>query len=447
MWPSKNTRATYAEYSLFEEIRRAIRLNHPNLVRYYDAFELNEQTPFGDKIQVGVLEYVNGGDLLRFMRQQPAEPIIKEVVIGVMSGLQYLHSCGIIHRDMKPENILLQQEGDRLIPKIADFGISKVLSESGSGNSSLVIGSIEYMAPEQFNLGRYGNNGQQHTNLDLWSLGVIIYELFHGQPPFGRTAQGIPRDEIMRNILEHPLDDFGPIPEPFRQIAQRCLVRSAAQRAQSVDELFDILYRYGMVIQPGSGTTIMLPQKIDVSKMETEPIRRPSGIVQPTPVDPPVEPVKKVMPPPVEQPKVSRTQSAFTQSLAWQPVWLLPLVSAAVAYYVYENRVDIFGKGTPISTLYLFPALLAVSLLVVNAIVSWSRREQSVGLSFFLLAFFTLPYYAIKALLAYDYAQQKIRYTQLKLELGAGYRVRRFPILLSHCHPCFVSCLYALARS
>ncbi|MBK8474195.1 MAG: protein kinase [Sphingobacteriales bacterium] len=126
---------------------------------------------------------------------------------GIMEGLRYLLAMASPHRDLKPENILIQDEQGVLTPKIADFGISKALRDADAGASSLVIGSVEYMAPEQFNVEKYGINKQLHTNLDLWSLGVMICEAFTGQAPFGKTQQGMARDEIMRNILTQDLNE------------------------------------------------------------------------------------------------------------------------------------------------------------------------------------------------------------------------------------------------
>lgn len=238
----KYTAKLPTKYSLFEEIKRVIALSHPNLVRYYDAFELHETSTFGDKIQVGVLEYINGGDLVHFMATQPTKETISQIIIGVMDGLRYLHHNHIIHRDIKPENILIQiTENNEIIPKIADFGISKALKE-GSAGSSLVIGSIEYMAPEQFNPAKYGINGALHTNLDIWALGCIITELLTGSAPFGKTASGTPRDEIMRNILDADIQTIiQKIPAPYQQVVQQCLVRNANQRAQNIDQLWNTL--------------------------------------------------------------------------------------------------------------------------------------------------------------------------------------------------------------
>ncbi len=231
------------KYSLFEEIKKSIRLNHTNLVRYYDAFEVASGTTFGDKIQIGVMEYINGGNLHDFLQTKPSLNSIREVFIGIMQGLQYLHTRPnpIIHRDLKPENILMQKEGDSLTPKICDFGISKVLGTEDKNSSTMVIGSVEYMAPEQFNGRKYGINGSLSTNLDIWSLGVMIFEAFEKAPPFGKTTMGFARDEVMRNILEKEDLNFSNLPLDFAQVCQLCLVKDANKRVQDLRPLINIL--------------------------------------------------------------------------------------------------------------------------------------------------------------------------------------------------------------
>lgn len=382
------------KYSLFEEIKRVISLSHPNLVRYYDAFELSETSSFGEKIQVGVLEYVSGGDLGKLLRQAPQPELNKELVIGIMSGLQYLHSQGIIHRDLKPENILLQPNNDAstLTPKIADFGISKVLSDSSSGNSSLVIGSIEYMAPEQFNLSRYGHNGRLQTNLDLWSLGVLVYEMFVGKAPFGKTQDGIARDEIMRNILEKPLDQIHTIPAPFDQIVQRCLVRSAGQRAQSVDELFELLYR---------------PVAANLSpRLSTAVIRRPHLATE------------QIAPKPYPTTDTN-TPSTNTISLAdvWRPTMLVPVVLAGAGIALGSMGWAWLTQATPQNMLWTgIGSTLAAALTWVIFGVVRARRYEFFA---YLLASMAWLYCGGRALLLYNYQQQKATYSQLKLQIGS----------------------------
>ena len=398
-----------AKYSLFGEIKRVIHLNHPNLVRYFDAFELADSSAFGDKIQIGVLEFINGGDLTKLMRTCPSYEVLRKIFIGIMEGLKYLHSKGIIHRDLKPENILIQKEDGQLIPKIADFGISKVLHESGSGASSLIIGSIEYMAPEQFNVVKYGKDDQLHTNLDLWSLGTMLYEAFTGSAPFGKTKQGVSRDEIMRNILEKNLTEIQKVPEPFRQIVRACLIRDASKRAQSIDQLFDLMYSYehgstrridntseisyGGNIGEGSssgGTSVMNKNRRTVNT-KVERSSNSSNYDVSVPED---------------KPKPSTTKSKKEESFS--AVMIIPFITAIIAYAFFESKRTIFGWDTPISSYIIYPALLCAGMGLINIFMIFFRSLQRSEIPAYLFSFLVLLYFLIKSLLIHHYTNSGI---------------------------------------
>ncbi|HRK27675.1 MAG TPA: serine/threonine-protein kinase [Chitinophagales bacterium] len=389
-----------AKYSLFEEIKRAIGLNHPNLVRYYDAFELQESSTFGDTIQVGVLEFINGGDLGRLLKQKPDLQTLTGVLIGIMQGLRYLHSMGIIHRDMKPENILLHKDTNGITPKITDFGISKVITDSSStGGSSLVIGSIEYMAPEQFNMQKFGNNGQLHTNLDLWSLGAIIYECFTGAAPFGKTQQGFSRDEIMRNIFDKEPPDMDKVPQPFRRVVERCLVRNASQRAQTVDELMEILYENpdARVVAAhtmlGSGTAV-LHANAGAGKLThqiADYFKDHAG--KPAATTP--KPTTKS-----SGTSVSADPDGFNPK-TWLPVGI-PILTALLGYLFADNNYSVFGGVNVVSNTYkIYPAVFCVCMAAVNIAALIIRQFKAFEIPVYALSFMALIYYIGKSWLTW----------------------------------------------
>ncbi len=236
-----------AKYDIISEINRMDDMSHPNLIRYYDADIISSINAIGEKeqIQVGIMEYANAGDISTLYAQtSPPLSVTKVIVKGILEGLQYLHNKGVIHRDLKPKNILLHKtESGQIITKIADFGISKrVTNVAYNDMSSQILGSVEYMAPEQFAGGVYGIDGKLGTNLDLWSLGIIIYEMFNKQLPFGSRTGGVNYEEILNNILFRDFDiDFSKVPTPFRAIVRRCLVKKASERALDAAELLHIL--------------------------------------------------------------------------------------------------------------------------------------------------------------------------------------------------------------
>ncbi|OWY19200.1 serine/threonine protein kinase [Sphingobacteriales bacterium UPWRP_1] len=231
-------------YGVMEELKKVMTFKHPNLVRYYDAVILDAPTMFDEnaKAQIGVMEYVNSGDLNDFMKTYPSMQELGKVVEGILEGLDYLHSKGVVHRDIKPQNILLHKENGQWIPKIADFGLAKRLNTFGDQSSKL-LGTMEYMAPEQFDSNKYGINGQIGTNVDIWSLGIILYEMFTGELPFGGRNSGTTHEQVMFNIMQKELStELDAIDEPYRSVVKQCLVKKATRRAANARQLIDILH-------------------------------------------------------------------------------------------------------------------------------------------------------------------------------------------------------------
>lgn len=224
-------------YSLYNEILRIIKLDHPNLVKYFDAFKKDYQNVVGEaeEMHVGVMEYVNGGDLGVYLRKDSKEKNLDtyDILKGILDGLAYLHAHKIIHRDIKPQNILLQMEGEKCIPKIADFSISKEISGELTSVSA-TVGTYEYMSPEQ--LGKVDEKLGLST--DVWSFGVLAYQMLKGELPFGSRRKGDSDGQIIANILskdrEVVLDD---LPTPFRGIIEKCLRKEPLLRYQQVSDI------------------------------------------------------------------------------------------------------------------------------------------------------------------------------------------------------------------
>ncbi len=232
------------KYDIISEINRMDSLVHPNLIRYFDATIIPSVNAIGEKeeTQVGIMEYADSGDISIFFKQKRNAATYKSIILGILKGIEYLHTQNIAHRDLKPKNILLSKETGKLVAKIADFGISKEISSRDTNVSSQLLGSVEYMAPEQFAPAVYGLNGKLTTNIDLWALGIILYEIFTQGLPFGSRTKGITYEQILNNILFQDLEiNYDLLPAPYDKIVRRCLVKHAGKRAQSATELIDIL--------------------------------------------------------------------------------------------------------------------------------------------------------------------------------------------------------------
>ncbi|NUP88260.1 MAG: molecular chaperone DnaK [Candidatus Sumerlaeia bacterium] len=200
------------------EARAAKRLSHPNIVRIHDMFEKGTKKFLS-------MEFIDGSDLKSILRTQgridPAEVI--RVASEVCIALAYAHRLEIIHRDIKPANIMITQRTRAV--KITDFGIAKSLSPADrSSTGTLVMGTPLYMAPEQVE----GKPVDART--DLYSLGVLMYELVSGKPPFN---EGNIEYHHLHTEPEPPAD----CPSLLRDVIMRCLAKPREERFQSADEL------------------------------------------------------------------------------------------------------------------------------------------------------------------------------------------------------------------
>jgi serine/threonine protein kinase len=227
--------------SVIKEIRKSIGFSHPNIIRYYNCFNDSFKDRMGREMveEYGVMEYANAGnfaDIIEGKRKLSIQQF-RAIVDGILSGLHYLHARQpvVIHRDLKPSNILLHEENGQLIPKICDFGISKELSgHTSTSTATGILGTIEYMAPEQLDMARFGENGQLQPSADLWALGCMLFEYFTGQAPFGKQSKRNSPAEIMNKILYHEPDPtlIQKIPEEYRAMVIGYLKKHAVERGQ-----------------------------------------------------------------------------------------------------------------------------------------------------------------------------------------------------------------------
>jgi Tol biopolymer transport system component/tRNA A-37 threonylcarbamoyl transferase component Bud32 len=211
------------------EAQMASSLNHPHIVSVYDIGEFEGR-------QYLVTEYVDGGTLKDWVKEKRRTPKeVAELLTGVADGLAAAHQAGILHRDIKPMNILVARNG---YAKLADFGLAK-LAENGTidlaarlpegpTRPGLVLGTIAYMSPEQA-------SGQAlDSRSDIFSFGVVLYEMLSGKRPFGGRTDL----EVLKTIIHGDLPPFSEeIPEVYRNVVEKALEKDPAERYQSMREM------------------------------------------------------------------------------------------------------------------------------------------------------------------------------------------------------------------
>lgn len=198
-------------------------LSHPNIVKVYNV-------SFGDRIQYIVMEYIDGITLKEYLEQQK-EIKWKEAIhftIQILRALQHAHEKGIVHRDIKPQNIMLLQDGTI---KVTDFGIARFSRSETRTMTDKAIGSVHYIAPEQ------ARGDITDEKADIYSVGVMLYEMITGQLPF--EADNAVSVAIMQLQTDpRPPREINPdIPDGLEEITLKAMQKNPAQRYQSAAEM------------------------------------------------------------------------------------------------------------------------------------------------------------------------------------------------------------------
>ncbi len=199
-------------------VTQCLNLKHPNLVNLFDV-----RTDSHGESWV-VMEYVNGSSLEDVLAAFPNGLPLDEVrdwLTGLVAGVSHLHERGIVHRDLKPANVY-RENGT---VKVGDVGLSKKLGSDRRGAHTQSVGTVYYMAPEVA-------RGQYGPEVDVYSLGIMLYELLTGRVPFmGETSAEI----LMKHLTAQP--DLATLPEQFRAVVSRALEKDPHQRTPNVEQL------------------------------------------------------------------------------------------------------------------------------------------------------------------------------------------------------------------
>ena len=223
-------------------IRHCLNLKHPNLLSVFDIREDAQ----GDNWVV--MEFVAGQALDEVVAANPTGMPAERALFwihGIGAGVSHLHDHGVVHRDLKPGNIF----NDQGVVKIGDYGLSKFISCSRRSGQTESIGTVHYMAPEVAN-GRYGKE------IDVYALGVVLYEMLTGRVPFEGESVG---EVLMKHLTAPP--DVSMLSEPYRSVVAKALEKDPAKRYSSAGDMLADLpkpqqaYDYGPAPTAGSRTS------------------------------------------------------------------------------------------------------------------------------------------------------------------------------------------------
>ncbi|MCX2933331.1 protein kinase [Mycobacterium sp. CVI_P3] len=227
--------ARYANDSQFltrfqREARAVARLKDPGLVAVYDqgGGGSSREAPFL------VMELIEGGTLRELLRERgPMPPHAAAAVLRpVLGGLATAHHAGLVHRDVKPENVLISDDGE---VKLVDFGLVRAVAEAGITSTSVILGTAAYLSPEQV------SNGAADARSDVYAVGILAYELITGATPFtGDNALAVAYQRIDHDV-PLPSSAIGGVPHQFDEFIAHATARDADQRFADAEEMAEDL--------------------------------------------------------------------------------------------------------------------------------------------------------------------------------------------------------------
>ncbi len=348
------------------EAQAAVRLKSEHTARVIDVGTLPDGRPYM------IMEYLEGNDLNQILRHHGPQPppIVCDLMLQVCEGLAEAHAIGIVHRDIKPSNFFITRRPDgSMLLKILDFGISKapINYDDNLTQTHSVIGTPSYMAPEQMKSGRDAD-----ARSDIWSMGVVMYQLLQGRPPFAADSYA---ELAIKVAQEPPTPLHVPLPPGFGSAILRCLEKYPNQRHQNVGELARMLAPYASdpvtAAQIATRTTRILHARAAQPSVEhgalpgqqSLPVGAGGGLATPIPLSPAALSPRSWPPSPSStdgRGQIGRSQ--LTQKTSRGRGWLiagamaLTILAASGGYIASTVMKDDIPASTPSSATAPSPA-------------------------------------------------------------------------------------------
>jgi serine/threonine-protein kinase len=234
-----------------QEARTSTMIKHKNLAMLYDFAQLEDGSYYM------VWEFIDGTNIQKWIAQNGPIPsrLTVEISIQALHGLEHLHSMGLIHRDISPENIMLSQDHHgKLLVKVIDFGIAKQLAEGDGGQgltqTGMFLGKLKYASPEQAGFLKEGEHLDPRS--DLYSFGIVMYEMLAGRAPFQATN---PHGYILKHVTEKPaaireLNPTAKVPPQLESVVMKSLEKNRETRYATAEDFASALESIRNTIAP-----------------------------------------------------------------------------------------------------------------------------------------------------------------------------------------------------
>ncbi len=210
-------------------------LKHPNVVAVTDVIEQ------GNTLAL-VMEYVNGPTLYELVQEPMSVDEALRIFRGIATGIAAAHEAGLVHRDLKPANIIMARTNVGMVPKVSDFGLVKVIEE-GNTRTGLLMGTPNYMSPEQIN-----DASTVDHRADLWALGVMLYEMLTGTTPFAAKNHLTTFNNVANREM-YPVTSLRPdLPRDVVDVVNGLITVDINKRIQSANELLSRLFEDGQLL-------------------------------------------------------------------------------------------------------------------------------------------------------------------------------------------------------
>jgi serine/threonine-protein kinase len=237
----------FYEARFAQEIKTVGKLNHPHIVTIYDVGRTDEYAYMA-------MEFIEGPELKQFMGGKPLDVATSvDLIAQTAEGLAFAHARDIVHRDVKPSNVMIVFDDDRMVAKVTDFGIARAPSSKVKTMTGLILGSPRYMSPEQV----VGKNVGPRS--DIFSLGVVLYEMLAGIAPFDADSVSSIMYQTV-HVREEPLKSLNAeVPTALEEIVSKALAKSQDERYPTMKEFGRALREVAKTLPAPQATLPIVP--------------------------------------------------------------------------------------------------------------------------------------------------------------------------------------------